>query len=116
MAARAGAVNLREAAEQQRLLLGGYARALVVDRDHKALIVRVPTRRDLDLALLAEFHRVADQVQQQLAQPAGIDRQPLRQAGGRKTQGEFPGRGCLAEQGQGLAADRRRIGRLAPDL
>ena len=75
VAARGRAVGLRERVENRRLPVGGHADAGVGDLDMQDRIGRGALRKIQPhdhLALLGEFDRVADQVDQHLLQPQPV--------------------------------------------
>ena len=78
--ARRGAVGLRERLKQPALNLGCDADTGVVDREtHRDVLGRFADFFDLkkDLAFLGKLHGVAQQIQEDLAQPPRIAAQSL---------------------------------------
>ena len=73
-----GAMHLRKAAEQAGLTLLGNAAAAVDDVDAETTCFR-PASGDTHLADGGKLHRVAQQVQQDLANPVRVDPGPGRQ-------------------------------------
>src|SRR5262249_3217149 len=73
-APRGQRIGLSKLGEQLALLLRRHADAGVADRKlDPAAAVYHPSRRELDLALLREFAGIAQQIEQALPQPHGID-------------------------------------------
>ena len=100
--ARGRAVGLGEGLEDHGLLLGRNADARVLDAEVQADLVADPFLlhdANDDLAVLGELDGVADQVDEDLGQPAGIADQRLGHV-----------RGHLAGQFQALLLGRARPG------
>ena len=80
MAARGGAVGLLELLEYPVHVGLAQALARIGDgkADHVGTFANLAPHREHDTADIGEFYRVADQVEQNLAQAAGIGRDHLR--------------------------------------